>query len=248
MAKLHELLAVEADLDGEKTRVMQEALVTFTKKPELFTGHDKQLRMFDDSRSNENAVEARKVDTTVQDKLDYVATSIKRYWDACLQKEATNQLAKADLVVDGNTVAKDVPATFLLKLESELKKFRELVEQIPTHASGYEWKEAMELGAGIFKAMKDASFKTEKIPQHKVLYEATDKHPAQIEKWTEDVKVGKYTHQMFSGMISPSEKSLMIGRVDKLLRSVKQARQRANVQEVEKKEIGESVFNFLFTK
>lgn len=248
MAKLHELLAVEADLEGEKTRVVNEATVTFTKKPEIFTGLHKALAMFDDSRTHENVEESRKVDSTVQDKLDYVAGAAARYWDACLQKEATNQLAKADLVVETLTIAKDVPATFLLKLESELKKFRELVEHVPTHASGHEWKEAPEVGDGIFKTSKDASFKTEKIPQHKVLYDATDKHPAQIEKWTEDVKIGKYVHSLFSGMVSPAEKSLMIGRVDKLIRAVKQARQRANTQDVDKREVGADVFKFLFAK
>jgi len=248
MAKLHELLAVEGDLEGEKDRILDEARVTFTKKPELFTGFVKTLRMFDESRTNENVEESRKVDTVVQEKLNYVSGSVVRYWDACFQKEATNQLAKADLVVDGVTIAKDVPATFLLKLESELKKVRGLFEEIPTHASGQEWKTASEIGEGIFSAKKDDSFKTEKKPMSKVLYEATDKHPAQIEKWTEDVKVGRYEHKMFSGMISPAEKSLMIGRVDKLLRSVKQARQRANTQEAEKRTVGEEVFKFLFAK
>ena len=247
LAKLHELLAVEGDLEGEKTKILEEAKVSFTKKPELFTGFNKGLRMFDDSRSNENAEESRKVDSTIKEKLEYVKTSVVRYWDACLQKEATNQLAKSDIEVNGVTIAKDVPATFLLKLESELKKYREILETVPTHASGHEWTASPDLGEGIYSAKKDDSFKTEKKPVHKVLYEATDKHPAQIEKWTEDVKVGKYEHRLFSGMVSPAEKSLMIGKVDKLLRAVKQARQRANTQEVDKRTIGEEVFAYLLS-
>lgn len=246
MAKLHEILAVEGDLGTEKKKMVDEANVAFTKKKNLFTGQLKSLTMFDDSRSNENTNEQLEVETTVKEKLDWVTSSIKRYWDACLQKETTNQSACADVVIGDRTLLKNVPATFLLKLESELKSLRGLCENIPTRDPGFKWEKATQEGKDIFIAARDDSFKTEKAMHHKVLVEPTENHPAQIEKWTEDQKVGRYTHRMFSGMISSAEKSDILGRVDKLLRAVKKARQRANEAEVKNVSVDEGVFSYIF--
>ena len=46
-------------------------------------------------------------------------------------------------------------------------------------------------------------------------------------------------------MISPSEKSVLLSRIDKLIMAVKQARQRANTQEVVKTTIGKEIFNYI---
>jgi len=90
-------------------------------------------------------------------------------------------------------------------------------------------------------------FKTAKEVKHKVLYDATDHHPAQIETWNEMVNVGRITETTWSGMISPADKSLYIGRMDKLIQAVKKARQRANTTKVGKAEVGPTIFNYLFS-
>ena len=124
MAKLHELLAVESDLENVSKNTVAEALNTFTKKPHMFFGYEKRLENF-----NENLPEAprerQELTTTVKDKIDYVNQHIARYFDAVLQKECTNQIAKADIIINGNIIAKDIPATFLLGLETKFKSIRD---------------------------------------------------------------------------------------------------------------------------
>jgi hypothetical protein len=96
-----------------------------------------------------------------------------------------------------------------------------------------------------FVSAPAVNFRGEKTMKHKVLYDATDKHPAQIEKWTEDIPVAKIETVHRSTMLTPLAKSKMLGRVDKLIAAVKAARQRANTVEVEKREIAKSMFDYM---
>ena len=245
MAKLHEVLAVEGDLAGAYKKILQETSVTFSKKAELFFGFIRTLEMFEEGLPTPPS-ESKEVDTTVQDKLDYQKNFIIKYLDLVLQKEATNQKAMADIEIDGVTISKDVPATFLLGLESKLKQMREVYERIPTLPPGIKWEKDINKGEGIYVTSKpEEQFKTEKVIVPQILYEATVEHPAQVEKITETKNVGRYSRTSWSGAISPAEKSALLGRLDKLSRAVKKARQRANTEPVVKRTIGKELFDFI---
>ena len=245
MSKLHELLAVEGDLEGTAKKILEETQVTFEKKAGHFFGSHKRLEMFD-SEAVGAPDEYQELTETVHSKLEYTSEHFVRYLDAVLQKEATNQIAVADLVVDGVTIATNLPATFLLGLESKLKQLRKVYEAMPTLAPGKKWELDPSRGEHIYvTAMPDEKLKTAKTFRHKVLYDATEHHPAQIEKWEETENVGKYVTTVWSGMITPAEKSTLLGRLDKLLREVKKARQRANSTKVLKRTIGKELFAFI---
>lgn len=248
MSKLHELLAVEGDLEGTYKKVLEEAKVTFGKKAAHFFGRHKKLEMFDENAPRPPD-EFQEMVTTVHDKLEYVGEHIIRYFDAVLQKERTNQAATGDIIIDGNVIAKNLPATFLLGLETRLKLIRSMYETTPTLPPGDKWIPDPNRGKHVFvMANPDEKFKTAKTFKHKILYDATDKHPAQIEKWEEVENVGKYSTETWSGLISTAEKSVLLGRIDKLIRAVKKARQRANTQEVIEITIGKELFDFIHTK
>lgn len=247
MSKLHELLAIEGDLAGIAKKITDEILSTF-KKPDHFIGQHRKLEMFDAAeQSKVVADEYKEIVTTVPKKLSYLSESIIRYFDAVLQKETTNQQAKADLVVDGITIAKDVPATFLLGMESKLKELRSVFESTPTLAPGVAWEKDLAQGNDIYR-MKyaDEKLKTAKSFMHKVLYEATDKHPAQIEKWEEQTPVGRYITNTTCGMLSPADKSIYLGRIDKLIQAVKKARMQANMVDVVNVTCGDEIFKYIF--
>ena len=78
-----------------------------------------------------------------------------------------------------------------------------------------------------------------------VLYKATVEHPAQIEKWEEQVPVGKYVKKVWSGMLTPARKSELLGNIDKLISAVKKARQRANATVVVKLNVGQKFIDFI---
>jgi hypothetical protein len=246
MGKLHELLAVEADLEGAYKRIIEEALVTFTKKPDHFLGQDKILEMFDEDRKKENTTEHKEMVTTVPDKLNYVMEHVIRFYDALYQKELANTNAKADLIVDGETIATDLPATFLLGMENKLKFLRASYEGIPTLAPGIKWVLDEKLGKGVYvSANPNEVFKTAKVFKHQVLVPPTDKHPAQIEKWEEQVPVGKYTTTTSCSMLTPARKSELIGRIDSLIQACKKARQKANCTEVADVSIAKKMMDYI---
>lgn len=252
MSKLHELLAVEGDLEGIYKKVLEEVKTTF-KNPPHFFGRHKKLEMFDVD-APQAPDEFQEMVGTVHDRLQYAMEHVIRYLDAVLQKEKTNQLATGDIVVDGIVIAKDLPATFLLGLETRLKMVRSMYEVAPTLPPGVKWAADPNRGEHVFvRANSDQKFKTAKTFQHDVLVpaqfpkegEGGTSLPAQIEKWEETKNIGMWSTETWSGMISTAEKVLLLDCIDKLIRAVKKGRQRANTQEVVKATIGKELFDFI---
>lgn len=243
--KLHEILAVENDLEKVAQNIVGEAKVTFNKKASLFNGSVRTAQMFD-SDAPIPATEVIKLEETVPSKLQYVGKAVARWLDVVLQKELTNQTATADLIVDGKVMADELPATFLLGLETKMKRLRDMYVELPTLQPGVVWVDAPDEGEGVYRTdVPQERFITAKTTVSKVLYEATDKHPAQIDKWTEDVKVGKYLLQGVSGMITSAQKAEILGRIDTLLQAAKSARMRANSTEVIKGKIGKTLMDYI---
>jgi len=246
MTKLHEIIAVEGDLAATSAKIMAEATVTFTKKADHFIESHKAVTMLDDARSGENTEDYKAMVTTVHDKLAYVQKHVSKYWDTLTTKETANQGARADIVVDDALIIANVPVVVLLNLESKLRLLRDVYEAVPTLNPGVHWERDEDHGAHLWRDSKPTTrFKTEKTTKHQVLYEATDKHPAQIDKWTADINVGTTIQTTWSGMLSPAEKSDLLGRIDKLIRGVKRARQRANTIEITQEKVAGALFDYI---
>jgi hypothetical protein len=83
------------------------------------------------------------------------------------------------------------------------------------------------------------------VPKTHVSYEATKEHPAQIEVYHEDIRVGEREQIMHSGALTLARKRVLLGRIDDMLKEVKQARQRANDIEVKEIEIADLIFGVI---
>ncbi|QIG66777.1 hypothetical protein EVB27_107 [Rhizobium phage RHph_TM16] len=232
MAKLHELLAVEQDLLKTATAMTLDAQTTFAKKPDHFLGQTRSTTYFADERSPENTSETKAIVTNVDERLGYALRHFGKYIDAVLQKDVANTQAKADLIVNGVTLATGVPGVYLLGLEQKLLAIRPMIEAIPTLAPGVVWKTDDQAGPGYYVSDPSDQIKTEKVQEHKVLYDATDKHPAQIKEYTVDKNVAKISTIHRSGMWTPLKKATVLGNLDTMIQAVKKARMRANAQEV----------------
>jgi len=246
MSQLHELLAVEGDLEGAYKKILAETKVQFEKHPDRYFGQNVRIENFDENAPAEAPI-YKELDDTVPDKLKYTQGHIIRYLDAVLQKERTNQEAKADLVVDGVVIATDLPATFLLGLESKLKLIRgNIYETIPTLQPGIKWEMDESVGKNVYHMVhSEEKFRTKKIIKNHVVAEATKEHPAQVQTYNEDEKIAKVITDKWCGMISPADKSDILSRLDKLIRAVKKARQKANCTEVVKVSVGDILFSYL---
>lgn len=253
MGKLHELLAVEGDLEGQAKKILVETSHTFSTKPQHFFQFDKVCEMFDEDDAP-MPTEHLEMVATVRAKLEYTNGYLIKYADALLQKEATNQVAKADLIVNGVTIGKDLPATFLLGLENRLKLWRSTYQAIPTLQPGRDWLRDESFGDDCYKdANPEEKLRTAKKFKHQVLVPTQfppegrggASLPAQIEKWEEQVPVGKFVTNRWCSMMTPAEKSAILTRFDDLIMAVKKARQTANRTDVLKVNVGENILGFI---
>lgn len=246
MGKLHQLIAVEPELENSYKAILKETQTVFEKKPQLFFGWLKTYTAFDAEDVTNYTDERQELVTTVRRRLQYQKISAASYFDCLLQKEVTNQSAVADLTVNGILIDTGLPATFLLGLEKRIVALRTLYQTIPTLPQGIAWKIDDIQGQDIYKAeYPERKFKTQRTFNSKVLYEATKEHPAQIEKWDETINVGEYSIDKWCGMISSADKADILARIDMLLIAVKKARQKANECKVVDRKIGDKLMNFI---
>ncbi|GCE21057.1 hypothetical protein KDK_48570 [Dictyobacter kobayashii] len=91
------------------------------------------------------------------------------------------------------------------------------------------------------------TIKTKKIPRNHVKAEATEKHPAQVEVYYEDVVVGNWRTIKFSGALPARRVNELLNRVDKLQEAVKFAREEANNHDITEQKVGSAILNYLFS-
>jgi hypothetical protein len=187
--------------------------------------------------------ESTKVQTTVDDKLDEIRTALTRLFDVSATKDYGNTVAKADVVVDGNVLIAQAPPTYLLMLEKYLNDLRTVVSKLPVLDPATEWHE--DEVTGLWKSSPVVTTRTRKSPRAHVLYQATDRHPAQVESFTVDEVIGDYTATKYSGSVSARRRDELVSRVETLLQAVKFAREEANTTTVEDRKVGERLFDYL---
>lgn len=175
--------------------------------------------------------------------LDDVVGPLTKLLDLTATVDKGNQIATADVMIEGKPLLRDVPVSTLLFLEKKLVDFRTFVEKLPTLDAAEEWV----LGDdGIsWKTKPSSKVRTKKLPRNHEKSPATDKHPAQVEVFYEDLVVGDYTTVGFSGALKEKEKQRLLAQVVALQEAVKVAREQANMTEVPDYKIGKDIFAFL---
>jgi len=242
MPKLHELLAVEGDLKGRAQQAKNTVIKLFTEGSGRLLGRVITYQV--DEGEDPRPSEITELATTTPAELDQFQMAYSQWLDAAIQKEVTNQATLATVTVDDIDVFRvALPATALLNLESKLTELRTVYAAIPTldPTERWEWDD----GLGYYISKDRVTNITKKVPNVLILYEATPEHPAQVQAFNEDVKVGTRTTMLQSGMVSFQDKAKIINRIDKLLRAVKEARQRANDVDITNTKVAEAIFNYI---
>jgi hypothetical protein len=247
MGKMHELLAVEKDIVGRANAIVAETIGTFKNKAaEFYTGRIKSYKPFDEADKDVLPTESKELVDSVPAKLKYTFGKVAEEYDWLLQKEQTNKTATADLVIDGIVLGRNLPATFLLALESRLEKIRALILESPTLPNGLKWVPAPNMGNDVFTLEAPlTTYRTRKTPYPLVLAEATKEHKAQVVEKERMDTVGAYTEQLFDARVTSHYKSDLLERVDKVLVEVRKSVRRANQVEIVEAEIGKGLFAFI---
>lgn len=231
-------------LKGAKTRAHANvsALHHQSTKPALYAG---QIRTYAprDDEGERRPDESQKVQLKATDVLTELAEQLTRHWDLALWRDEGNTRARADVEVDGQVILRDVPATFLLFLEKQLNDWRTAVTKLPTLATDQSWE--LSEASGLYQTPPVKSASTRKVLRNHVKSQATDKHPAQVHTYEEDVPVGDWTTIRLSGALTVRHQRVLVDRLDKLADAVKSARERANLVEVDEVRAGDALFGYL---
>lgn len=242
MAKLNQILAVEKGAKARAGKILTLAYHTF-QKPGMLNGISRSYRPLDDG-GEQLPPESTLVQMKVTKLIDDVVEHLTDMFNVVAAKDEANTRALADVVVDDVTILLDVPATYLLFLEKQLVDLMTFITSIPVLDPTDRWH--FEPAQDVYATDPAMTNRSKKVPRNHVKAPATDKHPAQVELYYEDVPVGQWTTIKFSGALPASRVNDLVDRIEKLQRAVKFAREEANTIEVVDQGWGGDVLGYLF--
>ncbi|WP_371581037.1 hypothetical protein [Streptomyces sp. NBC_01314] len=242
MAKLNQIIAVEK---GVKAKSHQDLTAAHQglQKPALLSGIARTYQPKDEE-GEQLPPESTRVQVRAEDVLRETAGVLTRLFDVTATKDWANCTARADVKVEGRVLVADVPVAYLLFLEKQLGEINTLVRKLPVLDASEAW--AQDPSTDDWKTEAVRTVRTKKVPRNHVKAEATDKHPAQVDVYYEDIPVGYWTTVKFSGALPARRVNEILDRVEKLQQAVKYAREEANSADVVDQRVGDAVFGYLF--
>ena len=240
--KLHQLLAVLSSVKTKTEKIKTESYHKI-QKPSLFQGISKTYTP-NDEEGYVYPAEIKPLNETVADVISHFTESSLELYDLSFQQDLANCQAKADIVVDGNVIATQVPVTYLLFLEKQITDLKTFIEKLPVRDISTNWID--DPSRGIAVSEEKQTVKTKKITDFVVAYEATENHPAQVKEVSKDIIEGKWSTVQLNGEISPQTHKELKMKVNKLYQAIVIAREEGNSIEVSNRKIGKDLMNFVF--
>lgn len=242
MAKLNQIIAIEKGAKSRAAAGLTEAYHA-AQRVEPLKGISRTYQPREDEGERLPG-ESKRVQLTAGGIIADAQAALTDLFNVTATKDWANTEAKADVVVDGQTILAAVPATFLIFLEKQLAELRTFVSKLPTLDPGFTW--AWDTAVDCYSAAPIETTRTRKVPRNHVKAEATKEHPAQVEVYHEDVIVGTWTTVNFSGALPAEDVRKLLGRIDALASATKFAREEANSAEVARHDVAEGVLGFVF--
>lgn len=241
--KLNQIIAVANGKKTNCTAAISNVYHTL-QKADLFTGFDRKYQPLDDE-GEKIPSESKIVQQTVAGCLAAAEAEFVELFDVIATQEFANCEAKADIVVNGKPLLTGVPVSYMLFLEKQVDQINSLISKIPVLSSDTRWKKS-DSDNNLYVTDVVVTNRTKKVPKAFVKAAATDKHPAQVEIFTEDVIVGNWNKVDMSSAIPLSQREEMLRRVAVLKDAIKMAREEANSLVINNVKVGQALTNFVF--
>lgn len=255
MQKQHQLLAYLSEVQGKHNAIRLESKKVLNNQAN-FTEFSRVYTPFDENDKDIPQVESKSMVTTATNRLKYDDKFFKAYINSLGEKELTNQVANADIVViDEDTgekaiVCEKVPVTLLLELEKVIKQQLEFYKSIPTVDMNVTWRQGINnSGDSCFETDKET--KVRKVNKKKLTTfnqnpeGVKDKFPLVQQMVAEETPVGQYVTTTKSGAMMPNEKAMLCENCEQLLKAVKSARAKANEAETIACNYGKEILDFI---
>jgi hypothetical protein len=242
MTKLNQIIAVEKGIKSKSYAELTEAHHNVQKQA-LLSGISRSYQPKDEE-GEQLPPESTRVQLKAEDILRQTTANLTRLFDVTATKDWANCVARADVAVDGATILREVPVSYLLFLEKQLSDLTTFVKKLPILDAAETWTH--DPSSDTWKTEPVRTLRTKKVPRNHVKAEATEKHPAQVDVYYEDIAIGTWTTTKFSGAVPAQRVNELLERVEKLTVAVKFAREEANTFEVTDQRVGDAVFAYLF--
>ncbi len=240
--KLNQIIAIEKGTKSKSLQDLTEAHHAL-QKPALLAGISRTYRPRDEE-GEQLPPEATRVQVKAEEIVRKTADVLTKLFDVVAAKDWANTRARADVVIDGQVLLPQVPVSYLIFLEKQLVDLHTFIKKLPVLDPSEHW--TFDASADSWATEPVQTTRTKKIPRNHVKAEATDKHPAQVEVYYEDVTVGTWKTVKFSGALPATRVNHLLERVERLQQAVKFAREEANAAEVDEQRVGHKVMGFLF--
>lgn len=233
--KLHQLLAVMA---GKKTQVQDELTrlyrETAATQESAFRGLVRSYTPLDEE-GEQLPSEQQFVQRRAYRLLSEFCDLAQGLCELVARQDLTNCEAKAPIVLHADTVVQvqltdPLPVSTLLYLEKRFSDLLTFVSQLPVLPADREWR--FDDAANCYVTAPVTTMRTKKVLKNHVRAEATDKHPAQVDTYTEDVTIGTWRKVDHSGAIPVSQRDAIVRQVQAISDAIKLAREQANTAEV----------------
>lgn len=242
MAKLNQIISIEKGIKSKSVQQLAESQKNL-QKASVFSGISRTYRPKDED-GEQLPPESNKVQVKADEIIRETTEILTKLFDITATKDWTNCHARADVVVDGQTLLTQVPVSYLLFLEKQLTDLQAFLKKLPTLDPSETWN--FDPNSDCWATEPIQSLKTFKMPRNHVKAEATEHHPAQVEVYYEDVTIGYWRTVKFSGALPQARIHELMNRLEKLQQAVKFAREEANNTDAEEQRVGAKIFQYLF--
>lgn len=239
--RLNQVIVVEMGIKNEVVKTVSETY-HLLQKAAVFDGMNRTYRPAVDGGAPMPA-ENKKVQHRASDLMEVALKKQIELFDIRATKDYANCNAKADISIEGVTILKDVPVTFLLFLEKKLIDVHTLISKLPTLDPAESWTE--DVNDKLYKTGKVEKIRTQKSPRVILKRPETAEHPAQTELIYEDMTVGFWEETRLSGAFPQAEQKRLLAKVEALQKVVKKAREQANLVAAPQQEVGAKIFEWL---
>lgn len=249
--KLHQIIAIERGVvaDTEKKTGEIRAVLAIGGERDPLTGLSRTYESRRGPEGDQLPSQLRKVQLTAPDLLGLARDQLTRLFDLKFTREFANCSARADVVVDGRPLVTDVPAGYLLFLETQLTwLIANVIDRLPVLDPAEDWTGSdtdPALATGVWKSAARTQERTRKVPRWEVMVDPTPEHRAEIKQWDSDEIEGYWTTIRFSGQLPQSAVQEMRARAVTVLEAVRYAREQANELAVTDREAGAAILGHI---
>lgn len=242
MPKLNQVLAVEKGAKAAAESAVTRAYHAVQKR-DLFAGLSRTYTPKDDDGEQLPPEGTRVVETVPGLVLEFSA-AMERLFDVTATKVWANTAARADVVLHDQIVLAQVPVEYLLFLEKRLVDVQTFLSKLPTLDPATEWR--WDNSTATYVSTPVVTHRTKKVLRNHVKSPATEKHPAQVDVFTEDETMGYWQTVKFSSAVPVTQVAEWLHRTEELQAAVKFAREEANSLEVQQAKVGERLLEAIF--